>query len=83
MKTTTRAVVLALTVLGCVAPACLLQGCSGAGDTKGTSQPGAAPGTYAFWPTSLGGMFGFGRAGSQVENLGREDGPGMDHQVGR
>jgi hypothetical protein len=33
--------------------------------------------------SSLGGMFGFGRAGSQVENLGREDGPGMDHQVGR
>jgi hypothetical protein len=33
--------------------------------------------------SSLGGMFDFGRAGSQVENLEREGGPGMDHQVGR
>src|SRR5688572_12178011 len=30
--------------------------------------------------SDLGGTVGFGRQESQVENLGREDGPGMDHQ---
>jgi hypothetical protein len=33
--------------------------------------------------SDLGGTVGFGRQESQVENLGRVDGPGMDHQVGR